>query len=228
MGNLNTKLWGNWEFLSTLCAIAADCKYPPSSLPAKCFCWGSPQPPQDAPVSLLAVDIFSNLSTKLFIFAFQDILRVSIGNPLLPNEIKSPFCDSIQQRVALNIYMRNFLRYSVSYLFVILQWKWNARKWGNKGSAFQPLQHHVLFGVNILSSSLMYYINIFVKVWCRNISSFIPNKLRAICRWGTPVPVTAAVIATAAATTYSYSYFCYCYCYCYTYFCYCFCNCYCY
>ena len=81
MGNLNTKLWGTWEFLGTLCAIAADCKYPPSSLPAKCFCWGSPQPLQDAPVSLLAVDIFSNLSTKLFIFAFQDILRVSIGNP---------------------------------------------------------------------------------------------------------------------------------------------------
>ena len=95
--------------------------------------------------------------------------------------------------------MRNFLRYSVSYLFVILQWKWNARKWGNKGNAFQPLQHHGLFGVNILSSSLMYYINIFVKVWCRNISSFIPNKLQAICRWGTPFPVTAAVIATAAA-----------------------------
>ena len=29
--------------------------------------------------------------------------------PLLPNEIKSPFCDSIQQRVALNIYMRDIL-----------------------------------------------------------------------------------------------------------------------
>ena len=225
MGSLNTKLWGTWEFLGTLCAIAADCKYPPSSLPAKCFCWGSPQPPQDAPVSLLAVDIFSNLSTKLFIFAFQDILRVSIGNPP-PTEWNQ--IAILWQYPTKSCTKHIHARYSVSYLFVILQWKWNARKWGNKGSAFQPLQHHVLFGVNILSSSLMYYINIFVKVWCRNISSFIPNKLRAICRWGTPVPVTAAVIATAAATTYSYSYFCYCYCYCYTYFCYCFCNCYCY
>ena len=86
MGNLNTKLWGTWEFLSTLCAIAADYKYPPSSLPATCFCWESPQSPQDAHLSLLAVDIFSKLSTKLFIFAFQDILRVRYWKP------PPPFC----------------------------------------------------------------------------------------------------------------------------------------
>ena len=161
MSNLDTRLWGTWEFLSTLCAIAADCKYHPSSLPVTCFCWGSHQPPQDAPVSLLAVDIFSNLNSKLSIFAFQDSRYTECKileppPPFLPNEIKLPFCDSIQQRLALSIHMRNFLRYSVIYLFVILQWKWNARKWGNKGSAFQPLQHHGLFGVNILSSSLMY------------------------------------------------------------------------
>ena len=87
MSNLNTKLWGTWEFLSTLCAIAADYKYPPSSLPETCFCWGSPQSPQDAHLSLLAVDIFSNLSTKLFIFAFQDILRVRYWKPPPPTEL---------------------------------------------------------------------------------------------------------------------------------------------
>ena len=86
MSNLDTRLWGTWEFLSTLCAIAADCKYHPSSLPVTCFCWGSHQPPQDAPVSLLAVDIFSNLNSKLSIFAFQDILNVRYWNPPPPTE----------------------------------------------------------------------------------------------------------------------------------------------